>query len=135
MSAPLLYAHVPQCPNAGKGHDDAEKRICDTVTLHWIAGGYDMTVGRWMAFALSDGTSDNVLYPSKAECVSHQKGVYENYLYMRLAPGGMHICEASAMLRMHRAARNRGFELSGERQIIPRLTSEDMNSQIRKLGG
>lgn len=127
----LIVAHSNGCTIPR--HTDEAKRISDTVTLHWVAGGWE-SINRWMAFRLQDGTSDNMLYDRKESAVIYQKGRYQDYMYLRLVPGGMHICEAEAILKLHRAARNRDFP-TVERDLIPRITVEGLNQQIRALGG
>jgi len=141
VSTPLIVSHTAGCTSRQTGHTDAAKRISDTVTLHWIAGGYDNVVGKWMAFRLSDGTSDNLLYPDKLSCMRHQKGVYQHYMYLCLQPGGMGICEAEVMVKLHRNARERDIATPdinaphGGRDLIPRIGMQEVNQQIRKLGG
>jgi len=96
-----------------------------------------------MAFSLSDGTTDHVLYPRKQDCVSHQTDEFK-FLYLRMHPMGMPVCEAEIMLDFHRKAYAAGFRLadpdkaSGGPDIIPRIGSELIHSQInvlRKAGG
>jgi hypothetical protein len=139
--SPLILRHVAACRYIATGHTDPAKRVSDIVTLHWIAGGWDACVGKWIAFKLSDGTSDDTLYPSKYDAVRHQKGVYQHYMYLRLVAGGMNVCEAESLLALHRRARERDIAKpdidarNGGRDLIPRITVEDRNRQLRELGG
>jgi hypothetical protein len=141
VNSPLIMRHVRQCQYIATGHTDEAKRISDTVTLHWVAGGWDMCVGKWMAFKLSDGRSDNQLYPTKQAAVMYQKGIYQHYFYIRLVPGGMNVCEAESLLTLHRRARERDIATpdidaqNGGRDLIPRITVEERNQQLRDLGG
>jgi hypothetical protein len=141
VNVPLIVNHISACSYRAKGHSDAAKRIADTVTLHWVAGGWDMCVGRWMAFALADGQSDKQLYPSKYDAVRMQKSRFQDYFFIRIVPGGMNICEAESILMLHRKARERDIASpdldarNAGRDLIPRITGEDRNSLIRELGG
>lgn len=129
--------------SSATGHSDAAKRISDAATLGWVCNGWEGYVGHWMAFSLSDGTTDHVLYPRKQDCVSHQTDEFK-FLYLRMHPMGMPVCEAEIMLDFHRKAYAAGFRLadpdkaSGGPDIIPRIGSELIHSQInvlRKAGG
>jgi hypothetical protein len=98
-----------------------------------------MAYGQWIAVALTDGTSDNVLYASRKAAVSHQHHNEQFYAYIRLVPHSMSVCEAEAFLRMHRLAYDAGFRLAdpgapgGGYEIIPRLTQEEFGAQISAL--
>lgn len=137
MSVPLIMAHVGGCPGRAIGHTDPAKRISDATLLHWVAGKWD-TVGKWMAFKLQDGRSDNVLYDNKRDAVRHQSDEFL-CMYVKLAPGGMNVCEAEAMLKFTRQAYNNGFRLpdpdarSGGPDLIPRVGMEKVKAQIRAL--
>jgi hypothetical protein len=141
MSEPLIVAHVSSCQWRGRGHSDAAKRIADTVTLHWIAGGWENTINKWMAFDLGEGRSDDTLYNSKIEAVTHQKGSYQRYMYLCMAPNGMSICEAEVMLELHRKARERDIASpdidhpTGGRDLIPRIGVQELNNQLRSIRG
>jgi hypothetical protein len=132
--------HVAACQYVARGHTDAAKRASDTVTLHWVAGGWEMCVGKWMAFRLDTGKSDDNLYPDQQTAVRLQKGRYQEYFYIRIVAGGMNVCEAESLLSLHRNARKRDIatpdiDVSKMRNLIPRITVEDRNQQIRELGG
>jgi hypothetical protein len=126
-----------QCRYTGR-HTDAAKRISDAAILAWTFHGWDGTVGRWMAFSLEDGSTDHVIYDRKRDAVSHQSDEFK-FLYLRLHPMGMPVCEAEIMLEFHRNAYKAGFRLadpdkaSGGPDIIPRIGSELITSQIRTL--
>jgi hypothetical protein len=137
---PLIVNHTSGCQYRFKGHTDDAMRVADAITLHWVAGGWDGCVGRWMAFKLADGRTDNILYPSQYDAVRHQKGIYQHYMYLKLVPGGMSICEAEILLALHRKARQRDIgtpdiDQKKNRDLIPRLTVEERNQQLRQLGG
>lgn len=126
-----------------QGHSDAAKRISDACTLAWVFHGWDGTVGRWMAFKLEDGKTDHSIYDRKRDAVTHVSNELY-YCFIKLHPGGMGVCEAEIMLDFTRKAVKAGFRLSdpdkanGGTDIIPRIGSESVNSQInafRKAGG
>jgi hypothetical protein len=136
---PLIINHVAGCENMGKGHSDAAKRMADTITLHWVAIGWE-SARKWMAFRLADGRSDDMLYPSKVDAITHQKGNYYDCMYLCMSPGGMSACEAEVMLKLHRRARARNFpnvevdSVSGGPDIIPRIGITERQNQTRRLG-
>lgn len=141
MTAPILVAHDHGCKYArpdGGGHTDAAKRVSDTVNLHLAATGR-MAYGQWIAVALADGSSDNVLYASRKAAVAHQHHNEQFYAYIRLVPHAMSVCEAEAFLRMYRLAYDAGFRMAdpeaagGGYEIIPRLTQEEFGAQLAAL--
>jgi hypothetical protein len=127
------------------GHTDAAKRVHDAVNLHVLANdagwAWENCVGKWMAFKLEDGSTDNVLYGTKRDAVRHQSDEFM-CMYLRLSGGGMNICEAEIMLRMHRKAYSTGFRWYPDRDskhggldIIPRIGTSEVLNQIRGIGG
>ena len=136
----LIINHVAQCRYRATGHSDEAKRVSDTVSLHWIAGGWPV-IGKWMGFKLQDGQSDNMLYPSKFEAMRHQKGNYLYYLYVAHAGGNMTVCEAELLIALHRKARARDMfrpdldAPNGGPDLIPRLGIRERNQQLDDLGG
>src|SRR5258707_15765618 len=101
--------HVGGCPARGRGHTDGAKRISDACNMHWIAQGWDSTK-YWCAFKLEDGRTpdNNTLYDSKRDAVRHQTDEFL-CLYVKLHPGGMNVCEAEAILKVHRQAYLNGY--------------------------
>lgn len=103
--------------------------MSDVYSLHRTAGGLDI-VGHWIACRLSDGSSDQVLYVTRRDAVSHQKHNEQLYAFVQIRPHSMSICEAASFLRFARMAYDAGFRMTdpqhrtGGRQIIPRLTRE-----------
>jgi hypothetical protein len=135
---PLIMMHTGGCPARATGHTDAAKRVSDATHLQWVAGGWENTVGKWMAFKLEDGRTDNVLYDTKRDAVRHQ---FDEFLafYIKLHPGGMSVCEAEVMLKVHRQIYLNGYRLTdpdaknGGRDFIPRLSMLDVRQQVRDL--
>jgi hypothetical protein len=110
--------------------DDAAKRVSDAVNLAVFGEG----VGKWMAFGLSDGRTDNVLYDSRYDAVDHQLSA-AYYLYVRVAPGGMQPREASALLGYWRQLHDAGgrFHDPGFAMPLMPLTGPDQKRQIQVL--
>src|SRR5579871_5939449 len=93
-------------------HTDAAKRISDAIAVVWVAMHWDC-VGKWMAFRLSDGqVHDNyAVYPDKRTAVRHVDNELR-YLFVKLHPMGMPVCEAEIMLQFTRKAISNGFRLT-----------------------
>jgi hypothetical protein len=126
------------CRHHPNGHLDEARRISDTTILAWTVYGWDGYVGKWMAFALQTGRSDNVVYPTKLAAMQHSLNE-KHYMYLNMHPGGMTVCEAHIMLTLHRRARSRDIMTPrldlphGGRDIIPRIAREDIHAQLRAL--
>jgi len=135
MSA--VVAHDLNCPRQTP-HSDAAKRVADVYNLHRTAAGAD-AIGRWIAVALADGTSDQVLYDGKADAVRGQKHNEQFYAFIRIVPCSMSPCEADSFLRTSRAAYDAGMRLAdpdhraGGRELIPRLTVEDEFARVAAI--
>lgn len=138
---PVLVRHDPHCTRKGFPHDDAEKRVSDTLNLHWaaaLAGAFDSTIRKWVAFRLSDGTEGMQLYDSKRDAVRHVSD--ENlYMFICIAPGGMGICEAAIQLKIHRQLYDNGARLAdpdhvrGGPDFITRVAAEHRVRTLRLL--
>jgi hypothetical protein len=117
---------------------DEARRIADTTVLAWTVYGWDGFVGKWMAFALQTGHSDQVVYPSKLAAIQHSLNE-KHYMYLNMHPNGMSVCEAHIMLTLHRRARSRDIATpslhlpNGGRDLIPRITTEGIHAQLRAL--
>jgi hypothetical protein len=128
--------HRNYCRQRMINHSDAAQRVADTYNNHLI-GTSGQAIGRWFAARLEDGTTDKVLYDTKAHAVRHQKGEENWYTYIKINAGSMTVCDAEIMLRVARAAYDRGMRLAdpehayGGRDIIKRVTAEDMKAQAQ----
>lgn len=140
---PVLIRHDPQCRWARDfDHEDAAKRVADAYNLHRVAGsglGLD-NVGKVFAARLSDGTSDGVLYPDIRTAIRWQKSNARWYAYLRIQRDAMTACNAASLLKMHRDADAAGLNFVGRHdepqsamELIPRLTQEDHQRQLRAL--
>jgi hypothetical protein len=114
------------------GHSDASKRVADGYNLHRIASG-DASVGRWLAFRLSDGRGDDTLYDSKADAERHQHHNEARCLYVRIGPRSMSVCSAATLLRSARMLYDLNNPQTGDREVIPRLTNEHQARQLARL--
>jgi hypothetical protein len=102
---------------------DVAKRISDTINLHMTFNNVWDIKDCWMAFRLADGTSDNVLYPSREDAIAHQ--AYPSrccYFAVRGAMGGVNPRDCQLWLEMERNAADARLALHEEnapRLIIP----------------
>ncbi len=87
-------------------YSDAAKRVSDTVNLHLLADR-EGNFGKWLAFRLSDGGTDGVLYDDVEVAADHQLH-YRQCMYIAIAAGGMTPREASGMLTYFRMVYDAG---------------------------
>lgn len=134
-----VWTHEQWCKR--RVHQDPAKRLSDTYNLHRLANGALNTdcVGKWFAARLSDGTGDGVLYDSKLECIVHQKGSEHHYVYVKIAPKSMNVCEADVMLATHRRMYSHGVRMvdpdhrKGGLEMIKRINAEDQLAALRGI--
>lgn len=135
---PLLFAHDANCPAKGLGHTDAAKRVSDTYRLHKSALGA-AALGRWLAVALADGTSDGQLYDRRREAVTYQHHNEQFYAFVCITPGDMSVCEAEGFLQVNRMLYDKGLRMTdpdhhaGGREVIRRSAREDDRSLMRSI--
>lgn len=87
-------------------YSDEARRVSDGVTLHLLADR-DGNHGKWLAFRLSDGTSDGVVYDTPIEAADAQLH-YRQCMYVQIAHSGMSPKEASVMLNYYRKVYDAG---------------------------
>lgn len=123
-----LVVHDRGCPLKGMGHSDAAMRVYDTYHLHRTADIHG-AIGSWFAAALTDGTSDGHIYPSKKSAISHQHHNEMYYTYIQITPANMTVCSAEAMLTVARKLYDAGFRMTDpddmRREPVKRSASED----------
>jgi hypothetical protein len=92
---------------------DAAKRISDAIRLAVCFHPWEEISTGWMAFALADGTTDHVVYPSKSEAIRHMSDEFR-YCYVHLAgcASGMPPKDAQLWLELHREAYDSGLRLA-----------------------
>lgn len=138
MSVPLLVPHDLMCARKGAGHSDAAKRISDQHRLHRSALN-QAAIGGWFAVALSDGTSDGVLYDCKRDAVRHQHHNELRYAFICIGPADMTPCEAEEFLEINRLLSSKGIRMTdpddvrGGRDVIMRSSTEDNRSLMRSI--
>lgn len=124
-----------QCPQKGP-HSDAAKRVHDNYHLHRTAD-YFASLGKWIAVALQDGSSDGVLYDSKQDAITHQHHNEQWYAYIQITPANMTVCSAEIFLGVTRRLYDKGFRMvdpdhrGGGRELIKRASFEDQVSLLR----
>lgn len=96
--------------------DQAAIRMSEAVR-EAIANGY---AGFWMAFRLSDGRSDDVIYEKRSHAIRHQ--LHETQCcYVKIPWDNMPVKAAVSLLRTTRQLYDAGFRLADpddERQIF-----------------
>jgi len=119
---------------------DAARRVSDTYALHRLADPIG-NIGQWFACKLSDGATDGVLYPSKAECIRYQTGNEQLYAYAQIVPATMSPQDAEIFLRIHRKLYDAGIRMvdpddrNGGVSLIKRNSHEDMMASVRAALG
>lgn len=113
---------------ARAGYPDEARRVSDTMNLHVTAG----KAGHWAAFALGDGRSDGIAYPTRRAAVLHQLRP-EFTMFVPIRPGGATPAEAWALLRFARWAQRNGhriFDPDDPEPIMP-ARSEQLAALLR----
>jgi hypothetical protein len=113
-------------------HSDAAKRVSDTYRLHRLADHFG-SIGKWFAASLATGQGDNVLYDSKDDAVSHQHHNEEYFAFVQIVPSDMTVCDAETYLKVQKRLREKGIRVTDPKEMIPRLSREDMGSQMRSI--
>ena len=66
-----------------------------------------------MAFRLSDGTTDHVVYPSKSDAIGHMSNEFHFcYVHLAACASGMPEKDAQLWLELHREAYDAGIRLA-----------------------
>jgi hypothetical protein len=111
---------------------EAGKRMADVLNLALIAHGPSIT-GKWMAFALADGRSDNTVYDTRPDAIRHQ--FHETLAhYEQMRPKGWSADECALTLQYARAAYDAGWRPSAidPAPILP-VRLEDKALKLRQL--
>lgn len=83
--------------------------MSDAISLH-LAAAPDSAYGKYMAFKLRDGSSDSVLYDTRADAIRHQRSL-DAYCYVQVRPGGMPPHHAERYLAAHRLMHDAGYRI------------------------
>lgn len=94
-------------------------------------------INKWLAFKLSDGTSDGVLYDTKREAVRHQHGNEQWFAFFtfRNCLGGTNPREMAVFLLWNREAYDRGMrmpdphDVHGGREVLITAAQGDIYRQ------
>lgn len=124
--------HDPNCGHAlpDGSHSDAAKRIADWWNLH-VTQGRALAYGHFIACSLADGSSDGVLYASRLAAVRHQHHNERNFMYLRILPHGMTVCDAESLLWTHRQGATTAIDApdrdapGGGMTLIRRISAEE----------
>lgn len=115
-----------------KADHDAGKRMSDALNMYRANMPWEWVRDKWMAFRLSDGASDGVLYDSKREAVAHQLHEFQCcYISFRNLMGGATPLGCMTFLNFTRDAYDAGFRLPdpddvhGGRDVIPTAAQID----------
>jgi hypothetical protein len=142
VSIQVLVQHDPNCDRrrrtAFNDHTDTAKRVSDAVRLHKVALG-NAAIGRFIAVALEDGTSDGVLYDTKRDAVRHQHHNEQRYAFVCISPGDITPCMAEEFMALQRMLYGKNIRLTdpdharGGREVIQRSTVEDQRSLAHSI--
>ena len=113
-------------------HEDAAKRVSDIYNMHLMADK-DGNQGRWVAFRLSDGSSDGTTYASKDDAIRGQRHNEKYCMFLPMRRTSMSICAAASLLRTSRMMYDLGNPQTERQQLIPRLTRENQARQLQRL--
>lgn len=122
-------------PDTFRRFPDRAHRASDVVTQHMTdtarTGEMPWCVGMWVALRLSDGSSDGILYPSKAHAVAHQLHAHQ-CAYVAIPPTGMTPREADATLRVMEGLYDMGADIADpDQQIHAPTTIEGRRALMR----
>lgn len=97
----------------------------DNVNLAIVFNDFETCRHGWMAFALADGNSDHVVYPTKQAAVDHQSNEFlYAYLHLGKIIGGMPLRDCQLWLDIHRHAYDSGMRLINPTDLIVPVSRE-----------
>lgn len=89
--------------------DDFAKRAYDVMRMHCEAKK-DEAWNKWVAFRLSDGGSDNVLYDTREQAIAHQLHPTQS-CYLVIPPTGFTLAEIREFLTLSRKLYDKGARI------------------------
>lgn len=112
---------------------DLGKRIAAEYNMHRVADPIG-NLGKFLAFALQDASTDHVLYDSMKDARAHMIDE-DRYMYVQLVPATMDSRDAALLLRAQRKMYSAGIRVSemDGRTMIPRISREDHTAQLRSI--
>jgi len=91
---------------------DAGKRASDQINLHRTFMQWDELKTKWIAFNLSDGSSDGILYDNKRDAIKHQVHEFQcAYVCFKNLIQGSTPKEMAIFIQFSRDAYKAGFRL------------------------
>lgn len=111
---------------------EAGRRMADVLNLAVIANGIQAT-GRWMSFALDDGSSDKAIYDTRDDAMRLARGGPKHF--ERLRPTGYSADECALTLQYARAyagATGLAMDRAAPAPIMP-VRAEDAQTKLRQL--
>ena len=104
---------------------DAARRMAEAVGLACKFKSEEVRNSGWMAFALLDGSTDHVVYPSKTNAIAHMSNEFlYAYLNMRKCIAGMPVKDAQLWLDLHRHVYDQGGRMTNPRDLIMPIARE-----------
>lgn len=97
------------------------------VTLHLVANR-EQAIHSWAAIRLSDGGSDDVLYPLRHIAVRYQLHEFQ-CAYVKIPPDGFPVAAAEAFLRFNRQLYDNGFRMADpdkDIEVIMPIRAEEL---------
>lgn len=101
---------------------DAAKRFADTIALHQTVLSRDELIAkRYIAVALSDGSTDGVVYDTRNDAMRHQKGHPALYLYFQIPFERLSVHACDSLLWYVRGVYDAGYRprLEEAELVIP----------------
>lgn len=112
------------------------KRISDTYAMHRLADPI-ASVGCFFAFRLSDGSTNNTLYPSRdaARKAISKHDDEDRWAYVQIVPGTLTVRDGAVLMRTQRKLYDAGItgRTMNGRVMIPRTGREDQLAQLRSI--
>jgi hypothetical protein len=107
---------------------DTARRIADNVGMHVVLGH----AGRWAAYRLADGSTDNVAYDTEDD--ARARNASRPSAVLQIPPDGMQYREAQAWLGYWRGLHD-GFYRPEPGDLVPLmpLTAADQRRAVRVL--
>lgn len=95
----------------------AAQRMSDAVNIA-ITLGPDSAPGRYMAFSLADGSTDEVVYDTRTDAVRHTCNKPDAYCYVCLPPDGMSVRVCERFLAGHRTLYRNGYRIPHPEDVM-----------------
>ena len=115
-------------PRTGEHRNfDAAKRMSDMIALHQtVLTTEEIIAKRFVAVALSDGSSDGTAYETRHDALRHQKGHPALYAYIQIPLERWNTFECDTLLWYVRGVYDAGYRprLDEAELIIPRNIEE-----------